>query len=412
MADGRTKAWVVASLLLVGTAAGGEHVPGDLQEVRQRLRAEAGVRDVPQRDADLPLVPLTVLPGDTHARLALDLTGSRKAEGVLREVAPRLTPGQRLHVPRALLTPRLADPRLEPLTLGEPHPTLWSLAKDATVVDARGVPAAVRNLQRLNAIGDPGKLPPRATILVPRSLLLAATPEPLPTLRIRTDFRVTDLRGLARQPRAGEFPVGLRHALEREGQWAQQLTARTADLVVIHTTEHRGAPFANVARYVQRRRLAHYLIGPNGVVYEVVPEASRAYGSGQSLWEGRYVVDHEAINVEIYADTDPTGPRTGIAAVQYDGLRALLAHLRSRRPDIHDGRVVTHRMVAVNYESRMRSRKGDPFEFDWARAGLPDNSLLIDQDVLLGRAKTCTDERYADRVTAGQTAASRLLGSL
>ncbi len=29
----------------------------------------------------------------------------------------------------------------------------------------------------------------------------------------------------------------------------------------------------------------------------------------------------------------------------------------------------------------------------WAAAGLPDNSLAIDQDVLLGRAKLCTDQR-------------------
>ncbi|MEW6488073.1 MAG: peptidoglycan recognition family protein [Thermodesulfobacteriota bacterium] len=386
--------------------------PARLDEIRQRLRAEAGVEPSAARDADLPLVALTVLPGDTHARLALELTGSRDAEAVLRRVEPSLTPGAQIHVPRALLLPGLGDARLESVPLGGPYPTLWRLTQEATDHRHTGVPAAVRNLQRLNALTDPTKLPRGARILVPRSLLAAPPAAPVPALRLRSEYRVADLTGLERRFSPSDVPDSLRQKLRREGRWARQLEPREVDLVVIHTTEHRGAPFSNVGRYVQRKRLANYLVSPDGTVYEIVPEAYRSFGCGQSLWEGRYVVDHEAINVELYADTAPGNTRTGISDAQYEGLRALLAHIRARRPGIHEGRVVTHRMVAVSYAYGTRSRKGDPYEFEWARAGLPDNSQAIDQDVLLGRAVLCTDERYADRVTPGQTAAARLLHNL
>jgi hypothetical protein len=379
-----------------------------LSEIRSRLRTEAGICEAPQaQDADLPLVTVTVLPGDTHARLAQELTGSRDAERVLRKIEPNLQPGSQVYVPRALLYPGLADARLEAIPLGGPYPTLWRLAKDGTRHDYAGLPAAVRNLQRLNAIRDPTQLARGARILVPQSLLATNTAAPTPVLQVRSGFRVTDLQGLGREPQAGEFPDALRRQLRKDGLWGRQVAPRQIDLIVVHTTEHQGAPFENVARYLQRKRLANYLVGPDGAAYEIVPEAYRAFGCGQSLWEGRYGVDYEAINVEIYADTAPGSGGSGISDAQYAGLRALLAHLRSGRPAIHEGRIVTHRMVAVSYAYRTRSRKGDPYEFDWARAGLPDNSQIIDQDVLLGRAKLCTDDRYTDRVTSGQTAAAR-----
>jgi hypothetical protein len=331
---------------------------------------------------------------------------------VLRKIEPQLQPGGQIYVPRALLAPGLADGRLEPIPLGGPYPTLWRLAKDGTRHGYAGLPAAVRNLQRLNAISDPTRLGRGARILVPQSLLAAGVNGETPALRIHTGYRVTDVQGLGRTPQATEFPSALRERLSKKGLWERQIAPREIDLLVVHTTEHRGAPFENVARFLQRKRLANYLVGPDGAVHEIVPEAYRAFGCGQSLWEGRYGVDYEAINVEIYADTAPGGDSSGISEAQYAGLRSLMAHVRVRRPAIHEGRVVTHGMVAVSYAYGTRSRKGDPYEFDWVRAGLPDNSQAIDQDVLLGRAKLCTDERYTDRVTPGQTAAARYLHNL
>ncbi|HSH68618.1 MAG TPA: N-acetylmuramoyl-L-alanine amidase, partial [Deferrisomatales bacterium] len=233
-----------------------------------------------------------------------------------------------------------------------------------------------------------------------------------PVLAVDRRYRVENTRGLDRRPTADEFPAALRSQLQRRGVWQDQFEPRRVDLVVVHTTEHRGAPLDNVARYMNRNRLANYLIGRDGAVYEIVPEAYRAFGCGDSLWEGRYEVDHEAINVELLADTAPGEHQGDILAAQYAGLSRLLDDLSARHPLLHSGRVVTHRMVAFSYAYGTRSRKGDPYTFDWAAAGLPDNSVVIDQDVLLGRAKLCTDQRYSDRVTEGQTAAARFQNAL
>jgi len=399
--------WVAAAVLacLAAAAVAGAE---SLEAIRQRLRAEAGVCATPSTSADLPMVGLTVLPGDTHARLALDLTGQAETAGVLKKVAPRLVPGTRVFVPRALLSPLLADPRLEPLRLGPDTPTLWRLVRRRVDTTEGGPAVAVRNLQRLNGITDPRRLPRGARILVPRSLLRGRAEEPAPPLRLSRRYRVRNLSGLERTPEPDDFPAAIRRRL-RGRAWRRQLKPRKPDLVVIHTTEHRGAPFPNVASYIRRKRLTNYLVGPDGTVYEIVPDRYRAFGCGQSLWEGRYEVDFNAINVEVYADTSPDRRGGGgIRSAQYEALRALLGFLRGRYPGLHEGRVVTHRMVAVSYATGLRSRKGDPYVFDWARAGLPDNSQVIDQDVLVGRAKPCTDPRYADRMTEGQAAAARM----
>lgn len=226
-------------------------------------------------------------------------------------------------------------------------------------------------------------------------------------LAIHADFRVTDVRGLERKH--GTVSPRLREAVSGK-QFRECFASRgEINLVVIHTTEHLGSTFENTAEYIRRERLANYLIASDGGVYEIVPEKYRAYGCGDSVWEGHYTVDLEAINIEIYANTAPGEHHSRISKDQYKGLKALLIDIRARRHAIDRSRIVTHRMVALNYKTEMRSRKGDPYEFDWKKAGLSDNSQILDPDVLRGRAKLCTDERYIDRVTFGQIAAARMM---
>ena len=382
-----------------------------LQQIRDRLRQQAGACEAPRGDADLPLVPVTVLPGDSHRRLALELAGTREAEPLLKRIEPRLSTGSRIYVPRALLRPQLSDLRSEALGFDPQHRTLWSLVHDRLATRKTGTAVAVRNVQRLNHILDPSRMRPGATVLVPRGWVLR-DPVSASTVRVDRRYLVANKQGLVRRPAAAEYSSALRRKLERRGVWQEQLAPRDVSLVVVHTTEHRGAPLDNVARYMGRNRLSNYLIGRDGSIYPIVPEEYRSYGCGQSLWEGRYGVDHESINVELLADTAPGKHQAGVTAAQYAGLSRLLVDLQGRYPLIHPGRVVTHRMVAFSYTYGTRSRKGDPYIFDWAAAGLPDNSVAIDQDVLLGRAELCTDERYSDRVTEGQTAAARFQDTL
>lgn len=432
---------LVALIGLGSAALSAEEPEPGIEEIRNRLRAAAGIRDVPTRDEDLPMVAVTALPDDTHERLALDLTGDLDAVAVLQRIQPLLKPGRQFYVPRMLLSPALSDPRMEPLALGDPYPTLWTLASVVTGVEKAEVGRVVRNIQRLNGILDPGRLTKGTRILVPRSLLKTDSEESSvvqedapareegqpqdriepkarsvsrsrPSARIvtRKEYRVTDLRGLDR--RRGKFSERLRRALTQKELKECRTGRGDVNLVVIHTTEHGVGAFENTAAYIHRKRLANYLIGPDGAVYQIVPEEYRSFGCGDSLWEGKYNVDLEAINVEIFANTAPGEYEGSISDAQYEGLKALVADIQARRPAIHDGRVLTHRMVSVSFKSGTRSRKGDPYQFDWAGAGLPDNSQAIDQDVLLGRTKLCTDERYADRVTPGQEAAARMATKL
>lgn len=431
------RGWILAvgvGLLALGTV-GGAHAAspskGRLSAIRGRLQAEARA----QKET-LERLAFTVLPGDTYGRLAEDLTGTRDTEKALRRLGATLSPGSKIHLPEDMLLPGLGDAVREPLIFGKDYPTLWSVARQTGARTPAEVGRMARNLQRLNAILYPDRLAEGTKILVPRSLLApvcdpSPSPEPAPPpsaaaseapgaesrevdakplLQIRREFRAADLRGLERG--VARMPSRLRQMLTDRQVEQCGVGRGDVSLVVVHTTEHQGATFENTASYIQRKRLANYLIGPDGSVFEIVPEEYRAFGCGDSLWEGRYGVDLEAINVEIFANTAPGEHKDGINSAQYEGLRSLVADIRARRAAIADARVVTHRMVALSYKFGFRSRKGDPYEFDWSKAGLPDNSTIVDPDVLAGRAKLCTDDRYTDRITPGQTAAARLSKSL
>ncbi|NTU60002.1 MAG: hypothetical protein HGA98_02960 [Deltaproteobacteria bacterium] len=449
----------------------------------ERSHAKAEDRPVAKPDdrvpagAAEPTVAFTVLPGDTHARLASDLTGANGHEEALRRIDPTLKPGETIRVPSNLLLPGLADARRETVVFGGEYPTLWSVARRTQTGSLADVGRTARNLQRLNAILVADRLAPGTKILVPKSWLEVGGARPEPTARrqaepepeelgfvapeappdlsadeveaaaegspaerpdaleaalpelaaphlravpappllgatpfaIQKQYLVRDLAGLSRAN--ARIPSRLRQLVsDREYEKAHEGRGEI-DLVVIHTTEHRGSTFENTASYIRRKRLANYVVGPDGAVYEVVPEEYRAYGCGDSVWDGRYYVDFEAINVEVFANTDK-GPHQGaISDAQYEGIAALVADIRARRPKIDESRVVTHRMVALNVKTGTRSRKGDPFEFDWWKAGLPDNSQVADRDLLDGRAKICTDFRFTDRITTGQTEALKELAN-
>lgn len=419
----------LAALILepvhIAASFAAEAAEPSLSDIRARIRDEAGLGgenyirgegvawewqdpEVVEKGEDLPMVSLTVLPGDTYARLSEELTGSLEAVKILKAVAPTLTPGEKILLPNTLLRPRLSDPETASFTLGQDAPTLKALVEKVALVDAKELPWQIRNLQRLNHIVDPSKIPASTAILIPEALL-KVTGRVKPDLQIREDYQVRE--GFKQKAAKTQKKSSKRKSarVKYRDKWVLQARTSPIDLVVVHTTEHQATPFENVAAYIRARKLANYLIGPKGEVYRILPEKYRAYGCGESLWDGRYDTDHQAINIEIYSDTAPGAKYGGINDEQYAGLKKLLEDIGARIPAVHSGRVVTHSMVAASFKYGTRSRKGDPYEFDWAKAGLPNNSVLIDRDVLLGKVSLCTDKRYADRITPGQTAAAELL---
>lgn len=396
----------------------------DLAAIRSRIRNEAGVTrewlaqsgsgvvwrfeesDVNGEGEDIPMVPFTVLPGDTHKKLALDLTGSEEATSILRAVIQNPTPGAEFLFPRALLTPEFSDERLTAVSLDKSAPNLASLVADKLAAPRIEAPRTTRNLMRLNGFLDTSKVGKGASVLVPQALLKTAPK--------KTDLKISDQYLLApakKIVRKGGKSGSKKSKVVRVSHPTHRRT-QAIDLVVLHTTEHSGGSLDTVAHYIRRNGLANYLIGPKGEVYRIVPEEEVANGCGESLWEGRFEVNQRALNIEIYADTAPGPKYSGIAPEQYEGLKKLLDDIASRRPQIHKGRVVTHSMVAMSFKYGTRSRKGDPHEFSWEDAGLPNNALMLDQDVLLGRVSLTRDKRFADRITPGQTAAANYLNRM
>lgn len=400
-------------------------IKNPIREIRERIRQEAGVTgqwdsetgvvwrysdpELADRGDDLPMVALTVLQGDTHEILSRELTGSTEAVTLLKAIAPELKPGEKILLPRTILSPDLSDQAKTSFVLGEEFPTLGALVREKIDPEPDMVWVTTRNLMRLNGITDASKISKGKKIEIPAAMTGGDEDEEETALVIRDDYLYKNLQPDPKNLKAEQKSVKKKYAKKAGKKSRAARLKRGVGLVVFHTTEHSGGDFANVAAYIRKNKLANYIIGPNGEVYRVVPEEYVSNGCGESLWNGVYGVDREAVNIEIYADTAPGPKYSGISDAQYAGLRKLIVDIGKRRTNIHSGRFVTHSMVSVSYKYKTRSRKGDPHEFDWAKAGLPDNSVMIDQDVLLKRVSLCRDKRYADRVTPGQTAADNML---
>src|SRR5688572_2347125 len=100
----------------------------------------------------------------------------------------------------------------------------------------------------------------------------------------------------------------------------------------------------------------HYIIGREGIVYQLVPEEHRAWHAGKSSWKGRWNCNDYSIGIgvsnrgdgELYKDA------------QYDALAELIGEIRARW-SIPWVRVVGHYHVSPD-------RKTDPwFTFEWFR---------------------------------------------
>lgn len=124
--------------------------------------------------------------------------------------------------------------------------------------------------------------------------------------------------------------------------------------IILHTTE---GPTGGSGEKLKRYGEAHYMIDPQGRVYEVVDVRRVAFHCGLSMWNGRTGLDDCSIGIEMvgYHDKNLTNE-------QIKSLRELLAQLRKRYPGITDDRILTHSMIAYGapnhwYRRNHRGRK-------------------------------------------------------
>ena len=115
----------------------------------------------------------------------------------------------------------------------------------------------------------------------------------------------------------------------------------------------------------------HSLIGGDGSVVQVLDPSKRAFGAGNSAFNGRWVVTNAKvggsinnfalhISLETPLDGEDDGPaHSGYTSAQYDALAALLAGWMQRFP-ILASHITTHRSVDLGGE------RADPRSFRWS----------------------------------------------
>ena len=129
-----------------------------------------------------------------------------------------------------------------------------------------------------------------------------------------------------------------------------------ADIVVIHYTAMTSAEGALRALCNPETEVsAHYLIGADGAVFQMVAEEQRAWHAGAGRWGEVTDVNSRSIGIEL--DNDGYSP---FSAVLMDSLEELLRGIMERW-SIAPERVIGHSDLAPG-------RKIDPgLRFDWQR---------------------------------------------
>jgi len=131
---------------------------------------------------------------------------------------------------------------------------------------------------------------------------------------------------------------------------------RRPNFVILHqTTNDNAAKALATLTDPQRRVSAHYLIGRDGALMQLVDEAVRAWHAGESWWGGLTDLNSASIGIEL----DNTGDEA-FAEAQIVALLALLEELRTRY-GIPAANYLAHGDVAP-------ARKVDPSRlFPWQR---------------------------------------------
>jgi N-acetylmuramoyl-L-alanine amidase len=146
--------------------------------------------------------------------------------------------------------------------------------------------------------------------------------------------------------------------------------ARTGppDMLVLHYT---GMPSGEAAlarlRDPEAKVSAHYVVEEDGRIFDLVPEARRAWHAGRAFWRGATDINACSIGVEIVNPGHEFGYRA-FPDAQVAAVIELVGDIRTRWT-IDDGRILGHSDVAPD-------RKQDPGElFPWRRLAQAGHGL-------------------------------------
>jgi N-acetylmuramoyl-L-alanine amidase len=146
----------------------------------------------------------------------------------------------------------------------------------------------------------------------------------------------------------------IRAGIASEWRGSPNFDERMPNYVILHHTSNNTAAHAlSTLSDPVKKVSAHYLIGRDGVLYQLVDERKRAWHAGESRWGSDTDVNSASIGVEL--DNNGDEPYAG---AQIETLLALLADLQQRYK-IPGENVLGHADVAP-------ARKVDPGrQFPW-----------------------------------------------
>ncbi|OJT19035.1 hypothetical protein BO221_36575 [Archangium sp. Cb G35] len=184
--------------------------------------------------------------------------------------------------------------------------------------------------------------------------------------RFQRDWRLTQDGGYGPRTRAALLkalvPVKKPPVVSKPSRNQASRGGVAIDAIVLH---HTGTNSARVdlatLRWVRgnNRVSSHYLVGPDGTVYQLVPDSMTAWHAGRSSLHGDTEPSVNARSIGIEITNDGTG-QTPFTEAQYRALEQLVPYL-ARRYWVPKENILGHRDVAPG-------RKTDPADnFDWAR---------------------------------------------
>lgn len=133
---------------------------------------------------------------------------------------------------------------------------------------------------------------------------------------------------------------------------------RGVDCLVLHSTvEPTTEGTIGIFLRPESRVSAHFVVGRDGRVVQMVRVEDRAWHAGVSELDGEAHVNDFSVGIEMVNLNDGVQP---YPEEQVRAVAGILRHLRSAHP-IPDERVVSHTVIA-----RPHGRKNDPRGFDFA----------------------------------------------
>lgn len=138
-----------------------------------------------------------------------------------------------------------------------------------------------------------------------------------------------------------------------------QRTGGCVDCIVFHATAtDRLNPVINEFKNKRSELSAHYIVGKDGTIVQMVPLECRAWHAGVSSYNGKRNVNDFSIGIELVNLNDGKDKYTD---AQYRSLVKIIHQIRSKC-EISNDHIVSHANIAIPY-----GRKSDPAGFDWKK---------------------------------------------